>query len=357
MVVDINKAAKETSSSTKKSAGGDSKPSTPAVQPATKRSGIPHLQHQASLSAQASAAVGAASEAGKFIANKITTEVNLKGAKDMVMAAASHLTGVGGGGGVSSGPSSRIKFKNLEGEDDDEDDDFDDDDDERRAINEVESTMDDEDDDDEFSRRARQQRLKKNRRGHSVISAALSSYKQKQGGYKKAANEDDFEDDDDDEEDEDDEKMNLNRSVSFKNKKISSDKTNNNELNSSTDERLTPTGLIDDQISRSGGVKSGKKRTPSKKMSAKKLANQKFIQMKKGSGRYEEEDDFDQESGRNYKCLDNSVALLIKTRFEETMLRIALIAIIFVAFGIFIIFSLPPTPPPAEVVDILIKNR
>lgn len=355
MVVDINKAAKETSSSAKKSPSADSKPTTPAAQSTTKRSGIPHLQHQASLSAQASAAVGAASEAGKFIANKITTEVNLKGAKEMVMAAASHLTGVGG---VSSGPSSRIKFKNLEGEEDDDDFD-DDDDDERRAINEVESTMDDEDDDDEFSRRARQQRLKKNKRGHSVISAALSSYKQKQGGYKKAANEDDFEDDDDEEEeDEDDEKMNLNRSVSFKNKKTSSDKTNNNEFNSSTDERLTPTSLIGDEISRSGGVKSGKKRTSSKKMSAKKLANQKLIQMKKGSGRYEEEeDDFDQESGRNYKCLDNSVALLIKTRFEETMLRIAVIAIVFVALGIFIIFSLPPTPPPAEVVDILIKSR
>lgn len=344
VVVDISKAAKE--SAGKKA---DSKSSTPALT-SKQRSGIPHLQHQSSLSAQA---VGAASEAGKFIASKLTNEVNLKGAKEMVMAAASHLTGVGAGG-----PTSRIKFKNLEGE---EDEDEEEEDQVRSRADEAGSSMDDEDDDDDFSQRARQQRLKRNKRGHSVISAALSSYKQKQGGYKKAANEDDFEDEEDDE-DEDDENMNLKKSVSFKNKNKNKKQTTtdkSSDLNSSTDERQTPTGQVGDEGQDKSKTTRGSKRMATKKSSSsgrKSTGGGQRVEMKKG-GRYEEEDDFDQESGRNYKCLDNSVALLIKTRFEETMLRIAVIAIVFVALGIFILFSLPPTPPAKEVVDMLIANR
>ena len=54
-----------------------------------------------------------------------------------------------------------------------------------------------------------------------------------------------------------------------------------------------------------------------------------------------------------YKCLDNSVALLIKTRMEELMLRIALFAVILVAVGIFILFSIPPAPLPKDLIEIL----
>lgn len=57
--------------------------------------------------------------------------------------------------------------------------------------------------------------------------------------------------------------------------------------------------------------------------------------------------------GGTYKCLDNSVALLIKTRYEELMLRIALFAVILVAVGIFILFSIPPAPLPKDLIDIL----
>lgn len=280
VMVDINKAAQASTAGTPQTA--------PVGGPPPRRA----LQHQASLTASATAAV--------------------RGAKDMVMAAATHFTGA---------PNSRIKFKNLDGEDDDEDDD--DDDDDAGTTNAAESTMEDEDEDSDTARRQRQ---KRNRRSQSVLSAALSSYKQKQrGGYQKALNEDDEEDEDDD----DDEKVNLNKSASFKNKR--SDKSPTHEVSSSADD------------AHSGKTSTSKRPgRRSQKRTSGKLA------------KYEEDDDT--ESGRIYRCLDNSVSLLIKTRFEETILRIAVGAIILVAIGIFVLFSLPPAPPPKEVVDILIKN-
>lgn len=320
MIVDINKAAQESAKRGGQLSGG------PKRAP---------LQHQASLSASASAAVG---EAGKFIANKLSNEVNLKGAKEMMLAAANHLTGGGP-------PNSRIKFKNLEGDEDE--DEFEEEEEDEK---EMDSTMDDEDEDSHLNRKQRHRRSK---RGQSVISAAISSYKQKQkskGGYKKAAYEDDFEDetneDEEDEDEDEDEKVNLNRSASCKSKKKADEQVSaNNEPGSSTDERQTPTQSLSPDERRSSA-----KRTL--KSSSKRIG--------KSRARYEEDeldDDFDRESGRTYKCLDNSVSLLIKTRFEETILRIALVAVVFAAIGIFILFSLPPAAPPSDVVDILIRNK
>ena len=69
------------------------------------------------------------------------------------------------------------------------------------------------------------------------------------------------------------------------------------------------------------------------------------------------EEDEDTESGRTWRCLDNSVALLIKTRTEDMVLKIAVGAIFFVAAGIFILLSFPPATPPKEVVDLLIDRK
>ncbi|KAG9509919.1 Sodium/myo-inositol cotransporter, partial [Fragariocoptes setiger] len=65
------------------------------------------------------------------------------------------------------------------------------------------------------------------------------------------------------------------------------------------------------------------------------------------------DDDEDGTADTTYKCLDNSVSLLIKTRSEELMLRIALVAIVFVAIGIFIVFSIPPAPLPKDFMDMI----
>lgn len=363
VIVDINKAAKQPTqpSATKK---GELSPGVTG----TKK---PTLQHQTSLSASASAAVGAASEAGKFIASKLSNEVNLKGAKEMVLAAASHLKG-------GTVPNSRIKFTNLEVDDDDDendDDDDDDDDDDYADVDEVESTMDDENEDEDI---ARKQRQKRNRRNQSVISAALSSYKQKQmGGYKKAGYDenDEFEEEDDD--DSDDDKVKLNILAPFRKGSKSKSATpltkqvegksvdeepreSGRKTTSPSDEdtRASPdaaglklsekTGLAKSRPSRSS------KRSSLRANSSSRRSRKSSI--KKSRSRENDEDDFDHESGRNFKCLDNSVALLIKTRFEETMLRIATIAIMFVAAGIFIIFSLPPPMPPEDIVNILKKS-
>lgn len=369
VIVDINKAAKQAPAE-----ASGAKRALPETGPtgAPKR---PILQHQTSLSASASAAVGAASEAGKFIASKLSNEVNLKGAKEMVLAAASHLKGAGA-------PSSRIKFTNLEGDEDDDDESARND-----ELDELESTMEDEDDDDEQI--ARRQRHKRNRRNQSVLGAAISSYKQKQmGGYKKAAYDDDeFDDDDDDEEDyddddDDDEKSNLRRSgASGKRETIGSQSDSGQRGKERTDGAGKPTvGSSDDELNRFLTADARKDLAPgesakrlsksakrssrnngstARRSSAKRPATGRSRVNKsksKSNNDDDDDEDFDQESGRNFKCLDNSVALLIKTRFEETMLRIAVVAIIFVAIGIFILFSLPPSLPPSDVVAILIKN-
>lgn len=401
-MVDISKAAeasgdKLVSSSDKTRATGELPvpPSTAPISGSTSTSKRPILQHQTSLSASASAAVGAASEAGKFLANKFATEVNLKGAKEMVMAAANHLTS----GGV---PNSRIKFKNLperdEDDDDDDDDDGDDDDDyddgrmdddeededddEDDTGAAPESTMDDEDEDSDFARKQQRQK-QRNKKGQSVLSAAISSYKQKQRkGYKQALG-DEFDEDDEDDDD-DDEMKNLNRSASYKGKpklssttksssstKKSSKKAEQNQqrqqqaayeaaVSSSTDDRQTPNlHLLDSKRSATGAPRT--RSTKSRRSQKRRASGGRSIGRgsrsdgrRKISGPYEEDDL--ESSGRTFRCLDNSVSLLIKNTFEETLLRIAVGGIILVAFGIFILFSLPPTPPPKQVVDILIKN-
>lgn len=365
VIVDINKAAAAAKQSNQSPTV--KKSDSPAAI-GTKR---PTLQHQTSLSASASAAVGAASEAGKFIASKLSNEVNLKGAKEMVLAAASHLKGSGGV------PNSRIKFTNLEvDDDDDENDDDDDDDDDYADVDEVESTMEDENEDEDI---ARKQRQKRNRRNQSVISAALSSYKQKQmGGYKKAGYDenDEFEEEEDDD-DSDDDKVKLNILAPFRKgakskgatplNKHAGAKTVGGEQKDGAEKTTSPSdddtktspdvaglkltekaGLAKSRLSRSttrSSVRASSSTRRSRKSSTRKSRNHE-----------NDEDDFDHESGRNFKCLDNSVALLIKTRFEETMLRIATIAIMFVAAGIFIIFSLPPPMPPEDIVNILKRS-
>lgn len=408
VVVDINKAAEasgdrlislgDKSETTNKHAGRDGEqqfpipPSTAPVGGGTKR---PMLQHQTSLSASASAAVGAASEAGKFLANKFATEVNLKGAKEMVLAAANHLTSGGG-------PKSRIKFKNLPERDEDDDDDDDDgpldedddedDDDDGDTGAAPESTMDDEDEDSDFARKQRQKQRNKPR-GQSVLSAAISSYKQKQRkGYKQALD-DEFDEDDEDDDDVD-EMKNLNRSASFKgksstsgggggggggstknkqaSKKSSSDKSlQQNQrkqqaayeaaVSSSTDDRQTPNLQLLDSGRSPAARRSTKSRRSQKRRSVaagagagERGGSRRAIGVRKINGPYEEDDL--ESSGRTFRCLDNSVSLLIKNTFEETLLRIAVGGIVLVAMGIFILFSLPPTPPPKQVVDILIKN-
>lgn len=378
-MVDINKAAA--------ASGGLDVPKTAPIQPAGgKRAPI---QHQTSLSAQASAAVGAASEAGKFIANKLASEVNLKGAKEMVLAAANHLTGGGP-------PNSRIKFKNLDGEDyDDVDEDDNDYGDDGGETGGIESTMDDEDEDSEDFRR-QSQRSKRNRKSQSVLSAALSSYKQR-GGYGRTATYEEVgeEDEEEEEDDDDQERMKFNKSASFKGRKGAVklagesgksilSKQPSGDLDSSTDDRISPAPGSSSKRRRAGDSESGGSKQPLMASGGKRLksGSRRYRNSRRQSSRrascgegggrgsvrgnsisskvYEQHDDdfddIDQESGRNFRCLDNSVALLIKTRFEETLLRIALVAIIFVAAGMFIILSLPPEAPPKEVVDILVKT-
>lgn len=360
MIVDIGKSG----------ATGDKEAPTAAGRSdgTNKRHG---LQHQASLSA--SAAVGAASEAGRFLASKLVAEVNLKSARDLVKAAAANLTE-----GATQGP--RIKFQNLRGDEDEEEEE----EEEPRAAGSSAADEDEEEDSDRFARRQRfvkqSSQQKRSRRGQSVLSAALSSYKQKQkGGYRKAANDEDFDEDEDDfEEDEDeDERVNLNRSASYKGKVSSKARqaaaaAAANELSSSTDDRLTPNTLLEargDLLARgsSGARDSGldggsttslltKKSTSSRRVVGPQRQSRRNKSLKRGQFEEDDDEDFDREAGRTYRCLDNSVALLIKTRFEETLLRIALVAIIFVAIGLFILLSLPPAPPPPDVVELLIKT-
>lgn len=342
VIVDISKASAATIRDM-----GKRSPSVPQTAPigGGPKQLRPALQHQASLTASATAAVG---EAGKFLAHKLAnTEANLRGARDIVMAAANHFTG----GAV---PDSRIKFKNLH-VDEEEEEDYDDDDDNdrrQRAAVEAAGSDEEEEDDDETDYANRNKRVKRNRRSQSVLSAALNSYKHKQrGGYQMAMDEDDEEE----EEDDDDEKMNLNRSASFKNKTKSKEFQASEATSSSTDDKHTPTHhgssmpLTRSKISSSRRAQNRSKR-------ARKLP---VGSMERGGGasgkpKYEEEEDT--ESGTTYRCLDNSVALLMKTRLEETILRIAVGAILFVAVGIFILLSLPPTPPPKEITDILLKT-
>jgi hypothetical protein len=58
--------------------------------------------------------------------------------------------------------------------------------------------------------------------------------------------------------------------------------------------------------------------------------------------------------GHHLQVSGNSVALLIKSPLEGTIMRIAPNAIVLVAVAIFVLLSLPPVPK--EIVDILIKN-
>lgn len=351
MIVDINEAA--------------SVPRTPQTAPALGGPKRPQFQHQASLTASATAAVGGA---GKFLANKLAeTEANLKG----VLAAATHFTG-GGSAGVT--PKSRIKFQNLEGDDfDEEDNDDDNGDDEEeeeeeedRTTNAADSTMDDEDEDSDFARRQRQ---KRNRRAQSVLSAALSSYKssKQRAGYQQALDDEEEEEEEEDEDDDDvDEKMNLNRSASFKQRPAGADRKSLRPANKS--HQTQQPGLASSTVSSStDDTRQTPSSTPKGRLGSQrpKRAQQKCSERSKrrtttgvkGGGRYEEEED-EEEDGegglKSYRCLDNSVALLLKSRLEETVLRVAVGAIMLVALGIFVVFSLPPAPPPKEVLDILI---
>lgn len=416
--MDINKAAKDSDKANKKSASklvvpqtapissstdgldGSPFPFGPAATTApTKRT---PLQHQTSLTASATAAVG---EARKFLGNKLSQlPVDARGAKDMVLAAASHL----GGGVVSAGAAavqdlSRVKFKNLRSDEVDDDDsdsssDHDDDDDDEGTTNAAESTTmeDDEEEEDEesssdFARSASFRTPPKNRtkRSQSLLSSALSSYKQKQrGGYQKALNEED--DEEEDEDDDDDERMNLNRSVSFKeqksnnnNKKIKRTPTSGKQQDStkfdlnapistpkisgsirSNAARVTSSSdvtkkVLDDQIGgdESDYIKRGaSSRRHSRRASKKKKKKRKSLKSsRKVLAKYEEDDDdLDAESGqRTFRCLDNSVALLLKTRLEETILRCAVGAIILAAIGLFILLSLPPPEPPRDITSLL----
>jgi hypothetical protein len=58
--------------------------------------------------------------------------------------------------------------------------------------------------------------------------------------------------------------------------------------------------------------------------------------------------------GHHLQVSGNSVAQLMKSLLEETILRIAPGAIMLVVVGIFVLLSLPPLPK--EITDILIKN-
>lgn len=302
----------------------------------------PGLTHQASLSG----AVGAASEAGKLIASKLATEVNLKGAKakEIMLAAANHLTH----------PSSQIKFQNLRGDEEDDDeedmndaDDYDEDDDEGRDSANLEGE-DDEDDDEGSAAEMRIQRHKRNRRSvtQSAFSAALP-YKLKQKlkvGYKKSVGFDELDDD------ECDESSNLKRSSSAEGR---AQEETDDAGGSSTDEaRNTPGSkltrgsskkLIDPtkNLSSSSSLSREQKR---------KLKRQHMMKL------YDEPEEGGEIDSKMYKCLDNTVALLIKTRFEETLLRIAVGGIILVAIGIFVLFSLPPSQPDKQIIDMLVEK-
>ena len=335
------------------------------------------LQHQSSLSASASAAVD---EARKYLGNKLSQlpEANLRNAKDMVLAAASHLD-------------SRVKFRNLRSDDNFDDDDEEDSDSEvdedddydERTTNAAESTtVDDEDDEDDdgasssdFGRASYSTPKSKHKRSQSILSSALSSYKKKQrGGYQKALNEDD----EDEEEEDDDERTNLNRSALFKGaKKASLAKAGadssgppeagpvSGQAGKFQRQATAPAGLLEDEsntnknnnlvrsntsVGRQASKGSKKARGSTKRASKKKE--------RKVLAKYEEEDeDLDAESGqRTFRCLDNSVSLLYKTRLEDTILRCAVGAVLLAACGLFILLSLPPALPPKEVVDILIKT-
>ena len=362
MIVDINKAVE----------AANSKLETPQTAPVTSSSltssplasNRKPLQHQSSLTASASAAVG---EARKFLGSKLShlPEANLRGAKDMVLAAASHL----GGGVATGGQDSRVKFKNLRSDDNYEDDEDEDDesgsesfeDEDGATKNAAESTTVEEEDDAESSSNYDAKIPKsKTKRSQSILSSALSSYKQKQrGGYQKALNEDDDEEDEDD--DGDDERMNLNRSVSFRQTKQSAgghhqvDSTTGALDSTVSKSRLDSRGSSMKKKASNSSEADSKKRSGSARRHSRKSSKKKNTSTRKVLAKYEEdEDDLDTESGqRTFRCLDNSVALLIKSRFEETILRIAVGAILLVATGLFILLSLPPSQPPKEVVEIL----
>lgn len=329
MIVDIS------SESTKDS---NASPKSPVEQPsqqylASKR---PTLVHQTSLSG----AVGAASEAGKLIASKLATEVNLKGAKakEIMMAAANHLTN----------PSSQIKFHNLRGDDDDEEEEEEGYDDEEQESTNLDGE-DEEDDGRMNSSTQRLQRAKKTRRlgPQSAFSAALPyKLKQKlQGGYQKAAA---FDEEDEDDEDED-ESAKLRRSPSAKTRRKPNERRSQEGEDgggSSTDDARKPTGsgkLLESDL-------KGKRNSRQKRRSRRQ-------QMKATPAvLYEEPEESGEFDDKTYKCLDNTVALLIKTRLEETILRIAVGAIMLVAIGIFVLFSLPPAGPDKQIIDMLVEK-
>lgn len=317
------------------------------------------LSHQASLSG----AVGAASEAGKFIASRLASEVNLKGAKakEMMLAAANHLTN----------PSSQIKFKNLRGDDDDdedaEDDEEDDDEPESTNLDGEDDEEEEEEDDGDGDRMSSQQRLQQRQKrpfkrpGASSFSASLPyKFKQKlKGGYQKASA---FDDDDDDYEegydDDDDEGTGFKMQPKHaKSRQIRSKSHDGDDGGgSSTDDaRTTSSSGLNGTRKLLGSASSKTNSFKNKRASARqKRRSSKRHQFKAPPAAvYEEPEESGDLDGKTYKCLDNTIALLIKTRFEETILRIAVGAIVLVALGIFILFSLPPTLPDKQIIEML----
>lgn len=301
----------------------------------------PTLSHQASLSASAA-------EAGKFIVEKLASvqsEVKLKGAKDMLKAAASHL----------AGSKTQIKFQNLNTNDEEDEEDLDGVSDSTSDFNDTNNNT------------RRTSFTTKNKTGKLRTYANLGKAAS-QGGYRKAATSD--EDNDDDEDDVYDSRDDDDDDYSCDDLKGSDLEFDDEEESDANDIRKLNRAASFRGVVKRGGVKHASANDPenrtgvrARSKSAGKLKRTTFAKNQSfGKRRFKKSttnittatnnNNINRKSfhdaeaaldrrGKSYRCLDNSVQLLIKSPLEQMILKISVIAIILVAIGIFTIFSIP----------------
>lgn len=274
------------------------------------------LPHQSSLSASAA-------EAGKFLANKLASslhksevEKQLRGAKDMMKAAASHL----------QGPS--IKFKNLNRDEFDEDD-------------ELEDSALDEEEDETFDEESTS----------GVLSKAVGKKSGKHVGVRErveeALDDDDGEEEDDD--DEDDERVRLNK-PDPSSRRFSPVRSNGNKPGGKLSSGVVIN--VGNKKSPKRAIRDGKSRNRAHFNKANTIdfstANLTADYSKKrfsldARKSMSSRNGFDVESSTSFVGIDSSVKMIIKTPFEERILKVALVAIIMFSIGMFTVFSIPPT--------------